>query len=98
MYRLYEYASSGNCYKIRLTLSYLELPYERISIDIIKGESRIPDFLKINPNGRVPVLETEDGNFLPESNAAIWFLASDTGLLPATSLQQAQVLQCSRQD
>lgn len=93
MYKLYEFSTSGNCYKIRLVMSFLELTYKRIPIDITKGESRTDDFLKINPNGRVPVLETEDGNFLPESNAALWYLASSSSLLPSSRLEQAQVLQ-----
>lgn len=93
MYKLYEFSTSGNCYKIRLTMSFLELAYERIAINITKGESRTDDFLKINPNGRVPVLETEDGNYLPESNAALWYLASNSSLIPSTRLEQAQVLQ-----
>lgn len=93
MYKLYEFATSGNCYKIRLAMSFLELAYERISIDITKGESRTDEFLKINPNGRVPVLETEDGSYLSESNAALWYLASSSSLLPSSRLEQAQVLQ-----
>src|SRR5690606_24676676 len=93
MYKLYEYATSGNCYKIRLAISFLGVSYERISIDITKGESRTDQFLKINPNGRVPVLEIEHGSYLPESNAALWYLASGSPLLPSARLGQAQVLQ-----
>jgi len=93
MFKLYEFATSGNCYKVRMALSFLELPYQRIAIDITKGESRSDKFLEINPNGRVPVLETDEGNHLPESNAALWYLASDTSLLPSSKLEQAQVLQ-----
>ena len=93
MYKLYEFPSSGNCYKIRLVMSYLKLAYERVAIDITKGESRTEAFLKINPNGKIPVLETEDGNYLPESNAIIWYLASDSLLLPSAKLEQARVLQ-----
>lgn len=93
MYKLYEYASSGNCYKIRLAMSALELVYERIAIDITKGESRTDEFLKMNPNGRIPLLEIENGTYLPESNAALWYLASNSSLLPSSRLGQAQVLQ-----
>ncbi len=93
MYTLYEFPSSGNCYKIRLALAFLGLPYERVTIDITRGESRTEAFLAINPNGRIPVLEVGPGNYLPESNAALWYLASGTGLLPSSKLEQAKVLQ-----
>ena len=93
MYKLYEFSTSGNCYKIRLAMAYLGLAYDRVAIDITKGESRTEDFLKINSNGRVPVLETDDGHYLPESNAALWYLAFETDLLPTARLEQAQVLQ-----
>ncbi|MBA56876.1 MAG: glutathione S-transferase [Pseudomonadales bacterium] len=92
-YKLYEFATSGNCYKIRLAMSLLGFDYERIAVDITKGESRTEAFLKINANGRVPVLQTGDGHCLPESNAALWYLAYDSDLLPEERLHQAQVLQ-----
>ena len=92
-YKLYEFPTSGNCYKIRLAMSLLAFDYERITVDITKGESRTEAFLKLNANGRVPVLQTEDGHYLPESNAALWYLAYGTGLLPPDRLEQAQVLQ-----
>ena len=89
--RLYHYHPSGNCYKIRLLLNQLKLPYERVEVDILNGESRTPEFLAINSNGRIPVLEV-DGQYLPESNAALFYLASGTPLLPADRMGQAQVL------
>lgn len=90
---LHEYAASGNCYKIRLLLAHLGLPYARREYDILKGESRTPDFLAtINSNGRTPVLQDGDA-FLPESNAIIWYLAEGTRFLPADKLGRAQVLQ-----
>ena len=89
-YKLYEFATSGNCYKIRLAMSLLGFDYERIAVDITKGESRTEAFLKINANGRVPVLQTGDGHCLPESNAALWYLAYDSDLLPEERLHQAQ--------
>lgn len=92
-YKLYEFATSGNCYKIRLAMSLLGFDYERIAVDITKGESRTEAFLKINANGRVPVLQTGDGHCLPESNAALWYLAYDSDLLPEERLHQARVLQ-----
>jgi glutathione S-transferase len=93
MFKLYEFATSGNCYKLRLAMSMLEIDFERIEIDITKGESRTAEFLKINSNGRVPVLETPNQEYLPESNAALWYLTSDTGLMPNDKLEQAKVLQ-----
>lgn len=93
MYKLYEFFSSGNCYKIRLLLTQLNLPFQRIQIDILKGESRTPEFLTKNPNGRIPVLETEAGQFLAESNAILFYLSEGTDFLPADSFEKAQVLQ-----
>ncbi|OKH32253.1 glutathione S-transferase [[Phormidium ambiguum] IAM M-71] len=93
MYKLYEFFSSGNCYKIRLLLTQLNLPFQRIQIDILKGESRTPEFLSKNPNGRIPVLETETGQFLAESNAILFYLSEGTDFLPNDSFEKAQVLQ-----
>jgi len=92
MYKLYDFLPSGNCYKIRLLLSQLGLEYERINVDILKKESRTPEFLKINPNGRTPVLD-HNGKNLAESNAILWYLASNTDFLPTSNYEQAQVLQ-----
>ena len=92
MYKLYNYQPSGNCYKIRLLLNQLGIPFESIQIDILNGESRTPEFLNINPNGMIPVLQIDD-KFLPESNAAIWFLSQGTKYYPQDKFEQAQVLQ-----
>lgn len=90
---LHEYADSGNCYKIRLILAHLGLAYARRQYDILKGETRTPEFLKsVNANGRIPVLEM-DGKFLPESNAALWFLAEGSRYIPEDRFMRAQVLQ-----
>ena len=90
--RLYQYHPSGNCYKIRLLLNQLQIPYEKVEIDILKRESRTPEFLRINPNGRTPVLEV-NGRYLPESNAALYYLAQGTRFFPQDRFAQAQVLQ-----
>ncbi len=91
--RLHDNLSSGNGYKVRLLLTLLGLPFERVEYDIDKDETRTPEFLeKINPNGRVPVLETESGEFLPESNAILFYLSEGTPLLPEGRLEQARVL------
>ena len=91
--RLHDNLSSGNGYKVRLLLAQLGIPFQRIEYDIDRGETRTPEFLqKVNPNGRVPVLETEDGEFLPESNAILFFLAEGTPFLPKEPFERAQVL------
>lgn len=91
--RLYQMQDSGNCYKVRLTAHRLGLPLELVDIDILKGESRTDDFLKRNPNGRVPTVEFEDGRLLAESNAIMFYLAEGTPLLPEDRFGQAQALQ-----
>jgi len=93
MFTLYEFASSGNCYKLRLAMAQLGISFRRIENDITRGETRTADFLAINPNGRIPVLVTPDNKVLPESNAALWYLARDSRLMPEEAFQQAQVLQ-----
>ncbi|MFA5984341.1 MAG: glutathione S-transferase family protein [Methylococcaceae bacterium] len=92
MYQLYDFLPSGNCYKIRLLLNQLGIAYARVNIDILKNESRTAEFLKINPNGRTPVL-CHDGMYLAESNAILWYLAANTRFLPNGNFAQAQVLQ-----
>jgi len=93
MFTLYEFASSGNCYKLRLAMAQLDIPFQRIEKDITRGETRSAEFLAINPNGRIPVLVTPDNRVLPESSAALWYLARDSKLMPEDPFQQAQVLQ-----
>jgi glutathione S-transferase len=90
---LHEYAASGNCYKLRLIMAHLGLDYARKNYEILKGETRTQEFLaQVNANGRIPVLEI-DGQFLPESNAALWYLAEGTPYIPEDKLSRAQVLQ-----
>lgn len=93
MYRLYDYLPSGNGYKVRLLLAQLGIPYEWVEVDILRGESRTAEFLTRNPNGRIPVLELEDGGHLAESNAILWFLADGTPMVPDGRLARAQLLQ-----
>ena len=89
---LHEYAASGNCYKIRLTAALLGLPLERREYDIMKGETRTPQFLaSVNANGRIPTLQAGD-RFLPESNAACWYLADGSALIPDDPFERADVL------
>ncbi|KAF2274307.1 glutathione S-transferase-like protein [Westerdykella ornata] len=97
--RLYESSiPSGNAYKVSLLLSHLNIPFETTSLDILATppETRRPEFLKINRNGRIPVLVLDDPNTPPlaESNAIIFYLAETYGrFLPTTALGRAQVLQ-----
>ncbi len=93
MLRLYDYLASGNGYKVRLLLHQLGIPFERVEVDIVQGESRTPEFLARNPNGRIPTLALEDGSHLAESNAILWYLAEGTPFLPADRLARARVLQ-----
>ena len=90
--KLYNVAYSGNSYKVRLLLAQLGLVCEIIEVDILKGESRTPEFLKINPNGRTPVLD-DDGFVLAESNAILGYLARGTKFLPEHRQRWAQVFQ-----
>ena len=89
---LHEYSQSGNCYKIRLTAALLGVPIERREYDIQKGETRTPEFLaEVNPNGRIPVLQIGE-RFIPESNAACFYLADGTGLVPGDRFGRADML------
>jgi glutathione S-transferase len=93
MLTLYDMLDSGNAYKARLLLHQLDIPYRRVEFDIDKGETRTPEFLARNPNGRVPVLILDDGTCLAESNAILCYLADGTPFLPADRLARAQALQ-----
>ena len=93
MLRLYDYWESGNCYKLRLVMAQLGIDYERIDIDILKGESRTDAFLEKNPNGRIPLLEWPDGRRLAESNAILWHLAEGSALVPDDAWLRAKVLE-----
>ena len=93
MLTVYGMADSGNCYKVKLALEQLRLPYRWIEVSTAKGETRTPEFLACNPNGQVPMLELEDGGFLPESGAILCYLAEGTPLLPSARLERARVLQ-----
>jgi glutathione S-transferase len=93
MLRLHDNSFSGNGYKIRLLLTQLSTPFERVDYDIDRDATRTPDFLKLNPNGRIPVLEFEDGRILAESNAIVSYLAEGTPCLPQDRFERALVLQ-----
>ncbi len=92
-HRVFGTASSGNCHKVRLTLDVLHLPYRWHEIDIMKGETRTPEYLAMNPNGQVPLLQIDDHTWLAESNAILCYLADGTHLWPGDRLQRARALQ-----
>lgn len=93
MYKVYGDYLSGNCYKIKLMLHLLGVEYSWHAVDILKGETETPEFLAMNPNGKVPVLELEDGTYLWESNAILNFLADGSQFLPTEPRLRTQVLQ-----
>ena len=90
---LFDNLDSGNGYKVRLLLAQLGISYRWTNLDLDKGETRKPEFLKRNPNGRIPTLELDDGTNLAESNAILWYLAEGTQFVPNDRLGRAQVLQ-----
>ena len=92
MLRLYDYVASANCYKVRLLLGQLGRPYERVPIDIFAGDTLTNDYGAKNPMRTTPVLETEDGRFLPESNAILLYLADGTPFLPNEAFEHAQAV------
>jgi glutathione S-transferase len=93
MHTLYSMQRSGNCYKVRLAFAWLRMPYRLVEIDILKGESRTPEFLAKNPNGRVPLLQVGPDRYLPESNAILWYVAGGSALAPEDPIDRAETLQ-----
>ncbi|MGA4633747.1 glutathione S-transferase family protein [Pseudomonas solani] len=93
MYKVHGDYISGNCYKVKLILTLLGKPYQWVPVDILKGETQSEAFLALNPNGKIPVLELEDGTTLWESNAILNFLADGSDLLPSEPRLRTQVLQ-----
>jgi glutathione S-transferase len=90
--RLFDYPGSCNCYKVRLLLAQLGTPYERVPVDIFAGETLSDEYGRINPARTTPVLETDDGRYLPESNAILVYLAEGTPLLPGDRFERAEVM------
>ncbi len=93
MVKVYGMSVSGNCHKVRMVLEALGQPYQWTEIDTVAGETRTPEYLAMNANGKVPVLEIQPGVYLPESNAIISFLADGSVLMPTERLERARVLQ-----
>lgn len=93
MFKVYGDYYSGNCYKVMLLLTQMRQPFEWIHVDILKKETRAPEFLTKNPNGKIPLLEIEPDVFLAESNAILHYLSEGTDFLPTGKFEHAQVLQ-----
>lgn len=92
--KVYGHLNSGNCYKVYLALTQLHIPFDWINVNAVnKEETRRPEFLAMNPNGKVPLLEIAPGQYLPESNAILHYLAEGTALCPTDRYLHAQVLQ-----
>lgn len=91
--KLYDYLPSGNSYKVRLLLSYLNIDYTHIPVNIVKGESQTAAYKAINPAGQIPLLELDDGRRIAESNAILYFLAEGTPYWPASIFDQSKALQ-----
>jgi glutathione S-transferase len=89
--KLFDYPASCNCYKVRLLLAHLGLPYERVGVDIFNGETLSEEFARINPMRTTPVLQTDDGVYLAESGAILAYLAHGTAYLPGDRLGLAEV-------
>lgn len=93
MLTLYGMHDSGNCYKPRLLLAKLGRPFRHVEVNAITGQTREPGFLAKNPNGKVPLLELEDGRLLAESNAMLLFLGEGSRFMPADPYARALVWQ-----
>ncbi len=89
--KLYDFGASANCFKVRLLLAQLGIPYERVPVDLFSGETGTPQYLARNPAGRTPVLELDDGRSIPESNAILLYLAEGSGFLPVDRVELARV-------
>jgi len=93
MYQVYGMAESGNCYKVKLLLTQLGLAYRWQETDTRQGATHTPEYLALNPAGKVPLLVLDDGRTLPESNAILCYLAEGSALWPVDRFSRAQVLQ-----
>jgi glutathione S-transferase len=91
--KLYGMTGSGNCWKPAVLMQMLHIPFEWVEVDLLNGQSRTPQFLARNANGKVPLLETADGDYLAESNAMLCYLADETRLLPPDRWERAKVLE-----
>lgn len=91
--KVYGDSRSGNCYKIQMLCAELGVEYDWQEVDVMAGETRMPQFLVMNPNGKIPTLELPDGRFLSESNAILYFLADGSEFFAGDTYARAQILQ-----
>jgi glutathione S-transferase len=89
--RLYDHPASANCMKARIALRQLEIPFEAVTVDLFRRETRTPEHMARNPDGRVPVLELDSGRMIPESGAILLYLAEGTAFLPTDPIERAHV-------
>lgn len=90
--KIYGDGLSGNCYKIKLLMSFLEMPHQWIHVDVTKAETRTAEFMSLNANAKIPVLELDNGDTLNESNAILYYLARDSDLVPKDPFAHAKML------
>ena len=93
MLKIYGDILSGNCYKIKLLTSFLSLEHEWIAVNILAGDTKSAEFLAKNPNGKIPLVELDHGEYLSESNAILNYFAEGTDYLPTGKYERAKVLQ-----
>ncbi|WP_460051994.1 glutathione S-transferase family protein [Sessilibacter sp. MAH2] len=93
MFKIYGDLNSGNCYKLKLLCALLNINHQWIDVDILKKETQTDDFIRKNPNGKIPILELDNGSILAESNAILNYLANGTSYLPSDNYLRALVLQ-----
>lgn len=93
MYHVYGDILSGNCYKVKMLLEFLDIKHDWIHIDILAKETRTDSFLSMNPNGQIPLLKINETDYLTESNAILNYLAEGSSYLPDSGIARAKVLQ-----
>jgi glutathione S-transferase len=89
--KVYGDLRSGNCLKVKLLLSFLTIEHEWLHVSILDGETKSLEFLAKNPNGKIPIVELDDGCYLSESNAILGYFADNTAFLPTERYQKAKV-------
>ncbi|MCE2596437.1 glutathione S-transferase family protein [Motilimonas cestriensis] len=89
--RVYGDVQSGNCYKVKLLMALLQIEHQWQAVDILAGDTKTPEFLAKNANGKIPLVELDDGRLLAESNAILGYFAADTALMPSDKFQEAKV-------
>lgn len=93
MFKVYGDIRSGNCFKVKLLMQFLSIEHEWIHVDILVRETQTPEFMAMNPNAKIPVLQIDDSTYLSESNAILNFLAEGTEFLPPSGIERARVLE-----